>query len=111
MKEVKAWACEFCGKITVLSKEGAEQHEEMCRWKKIEHDVWVDNGNVCHAPKVPSELFGDHEFGDLDHTSNCVHGCGCWMGLTRSGGPVNPFGQCPNNPRVRHSVTPEKGQG
>jgi len=57
MKEVKAWACEFCGKITVLSKEGAEQHEEMCRWKKIGHDVWVENGNVCHARRFRLNCF------------------------------------------------------
>lgn len=33
-------------------------------------------------------------------TSDCEHGCGCWMGNARSGGPngVAPFGDCPNNP-------------
>jgi hypothetical protein len=34
-------------------------------------------------------------------TSDCKHGCGCWMGPTRSGGPtgLDPFGKCPKNPK------------
>ncbi len=34
------------------------------------------------------------------YTSDCAHGCGCWMGGSRSGGPdgVDPFGDCPKNP-------------
>lgn len=33
-------------------------------------------------------------------TSDCVNGCGCWMGGSRSGGPkgVDPFGACPKAP-------------
>jgi hypothetical protein len=44
--------------------------------------------------------FGPHEYADHDGTSDCEHGCGCWMGPARSGGPlgVDPFGICPNNP-------------
>ena len=39
-------------------------------------------------------------YGDGFFTSDCEHGCGCWMGNSRSGGPdgVSPFGACPNNP-------------
>ena len=40
--------------------------------------------------------------GDIEafFTSDCEHGCGCWVGSSRSGGPdgVDPFGDCPNNP-------------
>lgn len=44
-----------------------------------------------------------HRYPDPDGTSNCTHGCGCWMGPYRSGGPdgVDPFGECPKAPPVR----------
>lgn len=37
--------------------------------------------------------------GESFYTSDCEHGCGCWMGSSRSGGHegVDQFGQCPNN--------------
>lgn len=43
--------------------------------------------------------FGGHKYA-TDGTSNCEHGCGCWMGSSHSGGPVglDPLGQCPGNP-------------
>ena len=106
MKEIKAWECEFCGHVTPRTEEGAKQHEEMCRWKKAGHDVWVEDGEVCHAPKVPPELFGSHDYGDHDGTEDCRYGCGCWAGPTRSGGPVNPFGPCPRNPKANAQVQP-----
>ena len=42
--------------------------------------------------------FGLHEYASAG-TSNCAHGCGCWAGPARSGGPVgvDPFGLCPNH--------------
>lgn len=100
MKEIKAWECEFCGYVTLRSEEGAKQHEESCRWEKEKHDVWVEDGKVCHAPRLSPELFGPHHFGKLG-TSNCSYGCGCWFGPYRSGGPVSPFGPCPRNPKAK----------
>lgn len=49
-----------------------------------------------HGPKE----YGKHEYAEHDGTSDCKHGCGCWMGPSRSGGPVglDPFGKCPKNP-------------
>jgi len=48
---------------------------------------------------VKYDDFGDHEYGNLDGTSDCQYGCGCWMGPARSNGPmgVDPFGKCPGN--------------
>ncbi len=50
-----------------------------------------------HGPKE----YGPHEYADHGGTSDCKHGCGCWMGPTRSGGPtgLDPFGTCPGNPK------------
>jgi hypothetical protein len=44
--------------------------------------------------------YGPHKYASHDGTSDCEFGCGCWMGQTRSGGPLglDPFGKCPNNP-------------
>lgn len=44
--------------------------------------------------------YGKHEYPNHDGTSDCKFGCGCWMGSTRSGGPLglDPFGTCPQNP-------------
>lgn len=49
-----------------------------------------------HGPKK----YGGHKYPNRDGTSNCGHGCGCWMGPARSGGPtgLDPFGKCPRNP-------------
>jgi len=43
--------------------------------------------------------YGPHEYEDRDGTSDCRHGCGCWMGPSRSGGPsgLDPGGACPKN--------------
>ncbi len=46
--------------------------------------------------------YGTHQYDDdVHHTSDCKHKCGCWMGPARSGGPagVDPFGECPKNPK------------
>lgn len=47
--------------------------------------------------------YGGHNYGKQDRTTDCLHGCGCWMGSTMSGGPtgLDPFGECPNNPTDR----------
>jgi len=45
--------------------------------------------------------YGEHDYGNQQGTYNCKHHCGCWMGPARSGGPVgvDPFGECPGNPK------------
>jgi len=47
-----------------------------------------------------SREYGQHDY-ESEGTSNCRHGCECWMGPARSGGPIglDPFGECPNNPK------------
>ncbi len=44
--------------------------------------------------------YGGHQYADHDGASDCKHGCGCWAGPSRSGGPagIDPFGKCPKNP-------------
>jgi len=44
--------------------------------------------------------YGGHRYESHEGTSDCKHGCGCWMGPFRSGGPIglDPFGKCPKNP-------------
>ena len=48
-----------------------------------------------------TKKYGGHDFGNQGGTSDCKHGCGCWMGPSRSGGPtgLDPFGKCPKNPK------------
>ena len=55
-----------------------------------------------HGPKE----YGGHQYADHDGTSVCKHGCRCWMGPARSGGPsgLDPFGKCPNNPKDGKSL-------
>lgn len=45
--------------------------------------------------------YGGHKYTNHNGTSNCEHGCGCWMGPARSGGPtgLDPGGICPENPK------------
>lgn len=95
MKIVTAYACEACGTV-IASKEGCVQHEEMCRWEKLGHAVWIEDEVVKHASKVPEELYGPHCY-TADGSSECTYGCGCWMREARSGGPVHPGGPCPMN--------------
>ena len=96
MREITVYECEICGQY-LKSKAAMQQHEEACKWKREGHSVWYENGEVCHAEKIPETLFGPHGY-THDGTSDCSHGCGCWAGPTRSGGPVNPLGPCPLNP-------------
>lgn len=49
-------------------------------------------------PELDPEKFGSHKYPQKDGTHDCMHGCGCWMGPYRSGGPVDPYGPCPENP-------------
>ena len=67
-------------------------------WESQGHTVWYEYSGIKHAPVVDKAKFGNHRFADHDGTSDCKYGCGCWMGPSRSGGPVDPGGRCPNNP-------------
>jgi len=107
MRKVTHYECEICKKLT-LTKKAMKQHEEMCRWKKEGHAVWVEGGKVRHAEKVPATLFGPHGY-TKDGTSDCSHGCGCWAGPSRSGGPVDPLGPCPQNPISREGEQVRQG--
>ena len=50
------------------------------------------------APIVDPDKFGPHTFdGPLGVIGTCS--CGAWMSSSYSGGPVDPFGACPNNPK------------
>lgn len=48
-----------------------------------------------------SKEYGGHKYANHDGTSDCEHGCGCWMGPARSGGPtgLDPGGTCSRNPK------------
>lgn len=58
--------------------------------------------------------YGTHKYDatkllTLTNSVHCSYGCGCWMGASRSGGPhgVDPFGDCPNNPKDKE---PQKAE-
>jgi len=60
--------------------------------------IWFEDGKV-KISNVDPKKFGKHKYAEHDGTSDCEYGCGCWMGPCRSGGKVDPFGPCPNNPK------------
>lgn len=62
--------------------------------------IWFEEGRMNTSNVDPKE-FGPHKYADHDGTSDCQYGCGCWMGPSRSGGKVDPFGACPNNIKNR----------
>lgn len=112
MKQVVRYVCEVCNKEhptpTMATECEASDRKfkalretvaaEEKRWTDQGHEVWYEYSGMKHAPKVDAKKFGPHSY-DEDGTSDCAHKCGCWMGPAASGGPVNPFGACPNNPK------------
>lgn len=58
--------------------------------------VWCEDGIWHTAPIVDPDHFGPHRY-DITAGGDCS--CGCWMALSSSGGPVDPFGACPDNPK------------
>lgn len=61
-----------------------------------EHDKLPATGS-----DAPMEVTFPHNYPERpDRTSDCKHGCGCWAGPSRSGGPdgVDPLGDCPAHP-------------
>lgn len=78
-------------------------------------DYYIENGQRKKS-RVDARKFGLHDYPGapkpLDGecwTSDCKHGCGCWTGPHNSGGPVDPFGPCPNNPRNIKFIPPPNG--
>ena len=112
MRQVIRYMCENCLKEYIhpndaescekRDKEFDERRNALLakekQYHEMGHDVWIESGEMQHAPIVDTKLFGPHDYKNLPMTSDCEFGCGCWMGQTRSGGPINPFGACPKNP-------------
>ena len=115
MKKVTKYICEICLSEYANSlfadtcefqcREFKEKREtelaEIKKWREKGEDTWYENGNIHHAPKVDPDKFGAHKYASDWRTSDCEYGCGCWMGECRSGGKINPFGACPNNPKEK----------
>ncbi len=76
-----------------------KEKEEEEKLRKKGYDVWNEYNGRKVAKHVDSKKFGPHKYIDCDGTSDCEYKCGCWMGPSRSGGPVDPFGACPKNPK------------
>lgn len=76
---------------------GEQQWAALAEAARLGRASWIEDGVVKDAPPVDGRLFGRHWYDD-EGTSDCKHGCGCWAGPYRSGGPVHPFGPCPKNP-------------
>lgn len=74
---------------------------------------WVEDCHWYQAPTVDADTFGPHDYEGPPHEME-INGvtrrfarepgckCGCWMGDSRSYGPVDPFGPCPANPLLPH---------
>lgn len=63
---------------------------------------WIEEGVWFTAPKVSSRDFGAHAYGKGGYgrgITDCP--CGCFMLSSSSGGPVDPFGPCPRNPKSK----------
>ena len=63
---------------------------------------WIENGIAYKAKTVNPKKFNGHAYdngGFEQGIRDCS--CGCYMGGFSSGGPVDPFGACPNNPKPK----------
>jgi hypothetical protein len=58
--------------------------------------IWSEHGIWYMAPIVDKEHYGEHDYVSRN-VSQCR--CGCWMKPFTSGGPCDPFGPCPRNPK------------
>lgn len=111
MRQVVRFVCDECRgehptpeialRCEERDRENRKQHEsaraEERKWQDQGHDVWYERGGMKHAVSVDPNVFGHHDYWDYQGTNDCRFSCGCWMGPTASGGPINPFGPCPNN--------------
>ncbi len=65
------------------------------------YSIWIENGVWYSAPRVSAKKFGSHAYDNGGYEKgirDCP--CGCHMGGYTSGGPVDPFGPCPFNPKI-----------
>lgn len=113
MKRVTRYVCDECGKehgspglaefcettCRKINQIRTEHDTERKKWEDQGHAIWYENAGMMHAPLVDTETYGPHNYTGRGGTIDCAHGCGCWMGAARSGGPVDPFGACPKNPK------------
>ncbi len=70
--------------------------------------VWIESGVWYTAPTV-SDDFGGHSYdngGFENGARDCE--CGCFMLGSSSGGEVDPFGQCPENPKPAPQMSGSK---
>lgn len=112
MRRVQRFVCDECkrehptielaerceGDDRTRKKEQAARIKEEEAWQEQGHDIWRENGVLNHAKRVDPDKYGSHDYGHKDGTSDCNYHCGCWMGPAHSGGPIDPFGACPENP-------------
>jgi hypothetical protein len=62
--------------------------------------IWIESGVYFTAPTVDKNKFSGHAYDNGGYEQgirDCP--CGCFMLSSSSGGPVDPFGPCPRNPR------------
>jgi hypothetical protein len=71
--------------------------------------LWIEDGVWYTAPKISPRKFGKHAyFISKIRTGIRKCPCGCFMTRSDSGGPVDPFGACPMNPRKKRRQTVEQ---
>lgn len=63
--------------------------------------VWIENGEWFTASTVDPKTHGTHAYDEGGYEKG-IHDCtcGCYMMSSSSGGPVDPAGACPDNPRI-----------
>ena len=112
MKKIVKYVCEGCGteypnsgQAKLCERKDADRlkimrrNTEMHKQELLKHNLseWAEHNGMKTCKKVDPKKFGPHKY-QQEGTSDCAYGCGCWMGSCRSGGLVDPFGKCPNNP-------------
>ena len=65
------------------------------------YSTWIESGTWFTAPTVDKKAYGKHAYMVGNNFERGVRdcACGCWMLSSASGGPVDPFGRCPMNPK------------
>lgn len=73
-------------------------HEQIIDTPLGQMSIWSDGPEPAGGRPLDRSMFGPHDYGEKN-SGRCRHECQCWMGNFTSGGPVNPMGPCPKNPR------------
>jgi hypothetical protein len=65
--------------------------------------VWIESGHWYTAPAFTRKNYYPHDYNVRGAYDKGVRDCrcGCWMLSSSSGGPVDPFGACPEQPRAK----------